>query len=135
MKRDPIDLARSIAINREINEAAERWLIGAFRLWWDEGGDPHQLTRFLRFPSARRAAESERNRWLATIADELPEYQRAAKLKRLIDCFMLEQWPAWCGANNPPDGATDIESSLFYAAASGADMSIGRHQIRKIISR
>lgn len=43
MKRDPIDIARTIAIKREINEAAERWLIGIFRRWWEEGGDPARL--------------------------------------------------------------------------------------------
>lgn len=135
MKRDPFEIARTIAIKREINEAAERWLVGAFRQWWEEGGDPHQLARYLRFPSARRVAEAERNRWLNIIAEELPEHQRAATLKRLVDCFMAKQWPAWSSFNTPPDEASDIESALFFAATAGAVMSIGRHQLNKIIKR
>lgn len=135
MKRDPVQLARQIATRREIDDAAERWLVGAFRLWWEDGADPHRLARFLRFPSAKRGAEAERNHWLQQIADELPDHCRAAQLKRLIDDFMATYWPAWKHGSQPPNEATEIEAALFFAATAGAPMDIGRHQIRKILLR
>lgn len=135
MKRDPVQLARQIATRREIDEAAERWLVGAFRLWFEDGGDPHRLTKFLRFPSAKREAEAERNRWLQRIADELPEHNQAANLKRLIDNFMGARWPAWRHEDHPPAEAEEIEAALFFAASAGAPMNIGRHQLRKILLR
>ena len=135
MKRDVFELAKSIARRRQIDEAAERWIVGAFSLWYDDGADPHRISAYLRFPSPKRAAEAERNRWLRQVADELPEGHRAAALKHLMLAFMRERWPHWSGATRPPSDATEIDAGLFFAAATGAPMDIGRHQIRKILLR
>lgn len=135
MKRDHLAVARSIAINREIDAAAEQWLIGCFRRWFDDGADPHQLAKYLRFPSSRRRAEAERNTWLREVAEELPARNQAATLKNLIDEFMAMDWPHLRWESEPPAGIGLIKGGLFFAAAAGAPMTIGRHQLRKILIR
>jgi len=131
---DPLEMANAIARNREINTAAERWIVNAFRAWWHDGSDPEKLATFLRLPSGKRKALATRNHWLRIAGDELPITTRAADLKRHVDAFLRHQWPAWRGNSIPPDDASELEKALFYAADSGAPLKLTRRQLCNVMS-
>lgn len=130
---DPMSLARRIGAKQEINEAAARWIIGAFTAWWRDGSEPERLPVFLRLPTGSRYAIAERNRWLVEAGGELPEKNRAANLKKLIDSFMVQRWPLWRGCTLPPENASAIEAALFFAADQGASMRLTRRQVCNIL--
>lgn len=131
---DALDHVRRIAEKKEINEAAERWIISAFTAWWMDGSDPERLAVFLRLPTGSRYATSERNRWLLIAGREVVEKNRAAALKKLIDSFMRHRWPQWRSSKLPPDDATAIDKALFFAADQGAVMRLSRRQICNILN-
>lgn len=131
---DPMTLARQIAMNHEINEAAERWIINAFAAWWRDGSDPERLPVFLRLPTGSRYATAERNRWLVIAGSELVDKNRAAALKRLIDSFMNHRWPQWRSSTLPPEDADPIDKALFFAADQGAAMRLTRRQVCNILN-
>lgn len=131
---DPMMLARHIAINQEINEAAEQWIINAFSAWWRDGSDPVRLPAFLRLPTGSRHVTAERNRWLVIAANELDDKNRAAALKKLIDSFMRYRWPQWRSSTLPPEDAAPIDKALFFAADQGAAMQLTRRQVCNILN-
>ncbi len=132
---DPLEMANAIARNREINAAAEQWIVNAFRAWWHDGSDPAKLTTFLRLPGGKRKALATRNHWLRVAAAEIHSTTRAAELKRSIDAFLRHRWPLWHGDSIPPDNASQLEQALFYAADSGAPLRLTRRQICNIIGK
>lgn len=131
---DPLHLARYIAERREINAAAERWIVNAFAAWWRGGADPARLAWAFRFPTGARWATTRRDDYLRAVAADLFEPNRGAALKVLIDHFMKETWPAWRDFQEPPDDAESGEQLLFYAARTGAPMRLSRRRINGILA-
>jgi hypothetical protein len=118
---EPLRLARQIAERREIDAAAERWIIGAFQAWWRDGSDPERLAWAFRIPSGKRWAATKRNDYLRTIAADLPEQNRGAAIKVLVDDFMKTTWPGWRHLELPPEDADGAGQILFYAAHQRPD--------------
>lgn len=131
---DPMTLARQIATSKEINEAAEQWIVNAFSAWWQDGSASERLPIFLRLPTGSRHAINERNRWLVIAGNELADTNRAATLKRMIDTFMRLRWPQWRGSTIPPEDADPIDKALFFAADQGAAMRLTRRQVGNILN-
>lgn len=131
---DPTFLARQIALNQEVSDAAERWIVGAFTAWWRDGSNPERLPLFLRLPTGSRQAIAERNRWLVTAAGEISGPNRAAALKKRLDAFLAHTWPKWRGSKLPPEGAAVLEQALFFAADQGANMRLTRRQVGNILA-
>jgi len=131
---NPLALARQIATTREVNDACERWVIGAFCACWRTDGDFTRLLHFLRLPVGARQAVLQRNQWLRIAAEELPEHHRAAALGRAIAEFMSAEWPAWSASRMPPGDASAFNQALFFAADAGASMDVTRRQLRNILA-
>lgn len=131
---EPLRLARQIAERREIDAAAERWIIGAFRAWSRDGCDPERLAWAFRFQSRKQCAAAMRNDYLCVIGQELPNHNRGAALKDLICGFMGTTWPRWRHLELPPEGADSVDAFLFYAARTGAAMNLSRRHLNRILS-
>lgn len=131
---NPMDLARRIAVSREMNEAAERWVVQAFSACWQSDGDFSRLLHFLRLPAGARQAIAQRNQWLRIAAKELPEFQQAAALTKAVAEFMSTRWPAWNGSRMPPADASPFDQALFFAADAGARMDVTRRQVVNILN-
>lgn len=127
------DIARQIAHTGEIPPSAEGWLVSSFTAWYRDGCEPDRLIACLHIPTGSRAATGERNRWLIEAANHLPEHNVAAELHRIVKAFMRKEWREWRGDELPPEGADDVLQSLFFAAQSGAPMTIGRRQMGSIL--
>ena len=84
---DAMSHVLNIASRKEIDAAAEAWLLRSFSCWVMHGAEPDRLISFLQLDRGSRAAVARRNYWLRLAADELPEHQRATVLKREIDHF------------------------------------------------
>ena len=130
---DPLTMIYRIADTGKIDPEAARWLADALRGWWQDGSDPARLVAFLHLSNGSRFEIAERDKWLRLAAEELPEPNRAASLKKRIDAFLRSNWPEWRGRRTPPE-CEPIESALFYAADSGASMRISKRQICNILN-
>lgn len=130
----PLEMARQIAQRREMNDACARWITNAFSACWQADGDFSRLTYFLRLPIGPRLAVARRNFFLAEVANELPGPNKAAELHGLIAGFMRSKWPSWKSSGVPPDDASNIDKALFYAADTGAPMTVSRRQVRNILT-
>lgn len=131
---NPMDLARRIAVTREMNDASERWVVQAFSACWQSDGDFSRLLHFLRLPAGARQAIAQRNQWLRIAANELPEFQQTAVLTKAVAEFMATRWPAWNGSRMPPADASCFDQALFFAADSGATMNVTRRQLHNILT-
>lgn len=131
---NPMELARQLAISRQMNSASERWVCGAFSACWRSDGNFDRLLQFLRLPVGARHAIRQRNQWLQIAAKELGEHQRAARLHIKIAEFMATTWPAWNGSSVPPADASPFDQAMFFAADAGAPMNITRRQLRNILA-
>lgn len=130
----PMEMARQIAIRREMNDACAKWVTAAFSACWQADGDFSRLAYFLRLPMGTRVAVARRNFFFIEVANELPGPNKAAALYGLVTAFMRSKWPSWKVSAIPPDDASDIEKALFYAADTGAPMNVSRRQIRNILT-
>lgn len=130
----PLELVQQMIRTKEINEAAERWVLGAFAAWYADGSDPTRLAWAFRIPTGERWATTKRNSFLRSAATGLPEYNRGASLKAEIDRFLKVTWPKWRNFAEPPETASSIETFLFYAAATGAPMRLCRRTINRILA-
>ena len=132
---DPMTLARQIATKKEINEAAEAWIISAFSAWWRDGKGPERLAMFLRLPTASRSAIAERDHWLGVSCKELQGDFPASQLAAIVKDFMKNDWPIWRCSSQPPADADPVLAALFFAADSGATMDLGKRQWRNIVRK
>lgn len=129
---DAVSFMREIATRKEIDLAAEQWIVRAFSAWWQDGKDPNRLAMFLQLGGPSRSAIAERNHWLLIAASELPQERRAADLQRRVGEFMKSTWPMWRRSTQPPVDAEPFLAALFFAADSGATMQLGERQWRNI---
>jgi hypothetical protein len=130
----PMDLAWNVAAGAFTQDVQERLQRG-FAAFVDAGGVV-PLERCLRLPKSNTGVRlAQRKRWLAEVAkatDAPSTWARCVATSRALETFLSRGvWSAWKHMQDPPAGASQLRTALFYTAKFNDGNGISPRQVSR----
>ncbi len=120
---DPVLRLQALVASAGTDAEAAAWAAAGLSAWLNfDGAIP--MARCLGLPANPRDVRVRlRNRWLCEAGGMLDAPTPWGRAKRLLEAtrhFESIQWPAWRNHHRPPDYATPLQRTLFFARQNAA---------------